>query len=90
MSVITQITLPDDVYERLEQTAQAQNRAVDTLILDLITSSLDTLENDDDSDEYIIASFRQGWKEAMTGAPTRSVWDLLNELDDEDDDTQAN
>ncbi|MCU0482028.1 MAG: hypothetical protein MUE54_12590 [Anaerolineae bacterium] len=82
MSIITQITLPDDLYERLEQTAQAQNRALDTLIVDLITSSLDTLDEDDDSDEYIIASFRQSWKEAMTGVQTRSIWDLLAELDD--------
>jgi len=89
MSIITQITLPNDLYERLEQTAHAQNRALDTLIVDLIASSLDTLNEDDDSDDYIKASFLQGWKEAMTGTQTRSVWDLLAELDDPDDDALA-
>ncbi|MDX2078202.1 MAG: hypothetical protein SFZ02_17350 [bacterium] len=90
MSIITQIQFPEDLYQRLEQTAQAQNRSIDTLILDLITSSLESLdETDDDSDEYIKASFLQGWKEAMTGAPTRSAWDLLAELDDVEDDMPA-
>lgn len=82
MSIITQITLPDDLYERLEQTAQAQNRALDKLIVDLIASSLDTLNEEDDSDEYIIASFLQSWREFITGAPTRSAWDLMAELDE--------
>ncbi len=91
MSIITQIQFPNDLYERLEQTAQAQNRSIDTLILDLITTSLESLDDneDDDSDEYIKASFLQGWKEAMTGTQTRSVWDLLAELDDPDDGSEA-
>lgn len=89
MSIITQITLPDDLYERLEQTAQSQNRDIDMLIIDLLATSLDSMNDEDDSDDYIKASFLQSWHEFMTGAPTRSAWDLLAELDDSDDDTQA-
>jgi hypothetical protein len=90
MSIITQIQFPNDLYERLEQTAQAQNRSIDTLILELITTSLESLnDNEDDSDEYIKASFLQSWSEFMTGAPTRSAWDLLNELDTVEDNMPA-
>ena len=43
------------------------------------------IESPDDDDETIRKAFLEAWHEVMTNAPTRSIWDILAEIDDESD-----
>jgi hypothetical protein len=38
----------------------------------------------DDDDETIRKEFLEGWHQVMTNAPTRSIWDVLDEINNEE------
>jgi len=62
--------LPPEVYERLQAEANRLQASLGDVVREAIEEYLDLsdeAEYEDTPDEKIIADFRQGWHEAMTG-----------------------
>ena len=83
--------LPPDVYERLQAEATRLHASLGEVVREAIEEYLDSpdeAEYEDTPDEKIIADFRQGWHEAMTGQtiPADEAMELIRKqiADDED------
>lgn len=61
--------LPPEVYERLQAEATRLQASLSEVMREAIEEYLDMPDDDyeDTPDEKILADFRQGWHEAMTG-----------------------
>jgi predicted DNA-binding protein len=82
-TISQQIELPAELYERLAELSKRQKRSIADLLLEAAEEFVDLEWNEDESTESVKAAFMEGWHEAMTNAPTRSIWDVLEEINDE-------
>ena len=83
--------LPPDIYERLQAEADRLHASLGEVVREAIEEYLDIPdeeEYEDTPDEKIIADFRQGWHEAMTGQtiPADEAMELIRKqiADDQD------
>jgi predicted transcriptional regulator len=81
--------LPPELYEQLQAEAQRQQVSLSEVVREAIEDYLmvEDEEYEDTPDEKILADFRQGWHEAMTGQviPADEAMELLRKrlADDE-------
>jgi predicted DNA-binding protein len=84
MPTISQkIELPAELYERLAELSKRQKRSIADLLLEAAEEFVELEWNEDESIASVKAAFLEGWHEAMSNAPTRSIWEVLEEIDDE-------
>ena len=83
-TISQQLEVPSELYKRLEALAERQNRSIADLLLEAAEEFVDLEWNEDESTDSVKAAFLEGWHEAMTNVPTRSIWDVLEELDDDE------
>lgn len=74
------IELPDAIYQELEAIANRHQRPLEEILIEAIQGYVAQYQEDDD--EIIRETFLAGWHEVMTDAPTRSIWDILAEIDE--------
>ncbi|MCU0480776.1 MAG: hypothetical protein MUE54_06125 [Anaerolineae bacterium] len=75
------IELPDRLYQELETIAQRNQRSIEELLVEAVQGYV-TYQYEDD-DETIRKEFLEGWHQVMTNAPTRSIWDVLDEIEND-------
>lgn len=82
MATISQnIELPSELYDRLNALAKRQKRSIADLLLEAAEEFVDLEWSEDESAASVKAAFMEGWHEAMTDAPSRSIWDILDEIE---------
>jgi predicted transcriptional regulator len=84
-TIFQQIELPSELYERLQALSKRQKRSISDLLLEAATEFVDLEWDEDESTESVKAAFLEGWHEAITNAPARPIWDILQELDDDEE-----
>ncbi len=75
------IELPDVLYQELETIAQQNQRSVEELLIEAVQGYVAHQYEDDD--ETIRKEFLEGWHQVMTNVPTRSIWDVLDEIEND-------
>jgi len=79
MTTIT-LNLSDELYTKLQAQASQHSMALEAYIL----SALSDVTNDDElTDEEILANLKQAFLEAIHGEEGRPIHELLDELDQE-------
>ena len=83
--------LPPEIYERLQAEATRLQTSLSEVVREAIEEYLDITgedEYEDTPDEKIIADFRQGWHEAMTGQtiPADEAMALIRKQIEDDED----
>ncbi len=74
------ITLPKTLIERLKKEAEAQQRALDTVVEDVIEAYLTEDEDwEEDSDEKILADLRESLEDMKAGR-MRPIEELFAEI----------
>jgi hypothetical protein len=84
-TISQQLELPTELYEHLETLAKRQKRSIAGLLLKAAEEFVDLEWAEDESAASVKSAFLEGWHEAMTNASTRSIWKVLEELDDDEE-----
>lgn len=77
------INLSQELYEKLMLLSERMDRSPEEIALVALEDYLDLESAINPNRDEIKHRLKQAWREVLSQTPTRPIWDILNEMDDE-------